>query len=109
MTDYGNMRVSTVAQSTDTQEADLTAAGVSPDKIYKDKLSGKDTRRPDLKACLKALNPGDTLYITRLSRMARSVGDLIAIMDGLEAKGVKLVVIHQPEVSTDTPTGRFLR
>ena len=108
MTKLGYMRTSTTSQSTDTQEVDLLAAGVSPDKIYRDQLSGKNTKRPELQAALKALNGGDTLVVTRLSRLCRSLGDLIGIMKGLDAKGVKVEVIHQPEISTDTAMGRFV-
>lgn len=104
----GYMRVSTIAQSTDTQEVDLLAAGVDPKKIYADKLSGKDTKRPELQACLKALNPGDTLVITRLSRLARSLGDLLAILKDLESKDVTIEVIHQKDVDLNTSTGKLL-
>lgn len=105
----GYMRVSTTAQVTDAQEADLLAAGVAKANIYADKLSGKSTKRPALQECLKALREGDTLVITRLSRLARSVGDLLAIIDGLEARGIGLEVIHQPELASNSPTGKFLR
>ncbi len=104
----GYERVSTTAQVTDAQRADLLAAGVAPANIYSDKLSGKTTKRPQLKECLKSLREGDTLIITRLSRLSRSVGDLLAILKDLKARGVELKVLHQPETSTDSPTGRFL-
>jgi DNA invertase Pin-like site-specific DNA recombinase len=105
----GYMRVSTGNQSTDSQEDDLIAAGVAAEHIYRDKLSGKNTNRPELKECLRAIREGDTLVITRLSRLCRSLGDLLAIMASLEAKGVKLHVIHQKDVSTDSPTGKLVR
>lgn len=104
----GYMRVSTAAQVTDAQEADLLSAGVQPDKIYADKLSGKNSNRPELKACLKSLNAGDTLVITRLSRLARSLGDLLAILANLHARAVELKVIHQPEIDFTSSTGKFL-
>lgn len=104
----GYMRVSTTAQVTDAQEIDLLAAGVSPGNLYADKLSGKNANRPELKACLRALRAGDTLVITRLSRLARSLGDLLAILKDLEARGVEIKVIHQSEVDFSSSTGRFL-
>lgn len=104
----GYMRVSTTAQVTDAQEADLLAAGVAPGNLYSDKRSGKSSNRPALQECLKALRQGDTLVITRLSRLARSLGDLLAILEGLQAKGVDLRVIHQPEVNFTSSTGKFL-
>lgn len=109
MARIGYMRVSTKDQNTDGQEDDLVKAGVSKENIYRDKLSGKNTNRPELKACLKALREGDTLVITRLSRLCRSLGDLIAIMDSLNAKGVSLEVIHQKDVDMNTSTGKLLR
>ena len=105
----GYMRVSTTGQSTDTQWDDLTGAGVQPDHIYKDKLSGKNTKRPELKECLRSLREGDTLVITRLSRLCRSLGDLLAIIDTLDSKGVTLQVIHQGAVNEASASGRLLR
>jgi DNA invertase Pin-like site-specific DNA recombinase len=104
----GYMRTSTTGQSTDSQEDDLLAAGVALKDIYRDKLSGKDTKRPGLKECLRSLREGDTLVITRLSRLSRSVGDLRAVLADLTARGITLEVIHQPEISTNTATGRFM-
>ena len=108
MAKLGYMRVSTTQQVTDAQEADLRAAGVAPGNIYADKLSGKNTSRPELKACLKALREGDTLVITRLSRLARSLGDLLAILKDLEARNIEVKVVHQPEVDFTSSTGKFL-
>jgi DNA invertase Pin-like site-specific DNA recombinase len=104
----GYMRVSTTAQVTDAQEADLLAAGVTPGHIYADKLSGKDTKRPQLKECLRSLREGDTLVITRLSRLARSLGDLLAILKDLNSRGVELKVVHQSGVDFNTPNGKLL-
>jgi DNA invertase Pin-like site-specific DNA recombinase len=105
----GYMRVSTTAQNTDSQWDDLTGAGVEPGNIYKDKLTGKNTKRPELKECLRALREGDVLVITRLSRLCRSLGDLLAIIDTLDAKDVKLEVIHQGAVNEASAAGRLLR
>lgn len=108
MAKLGYMRVSASAQVTDAQEADLLAAGVAPPNIYADKLSGKNANRPELKACLKALRDGDTLVITRLSRLARSLGDLLAILKDLETRKIEVKVVHQPEVDFTSSTGKFL-
>ena len=104
----GYMRVSTSAQVHDAQEDDLLAAGVARKDIYSDKLSGKNTKRPGLAECLRSLREGDTLVVTRLSRLCRSLGDLLAILGDLDARGVGLEVIHQPEVDFTTSAGRLL-
>jgi DNA invertase Pin-like site-specific DNA recombinase len=109
MAKIGYMRVSTASQSTDTQWDDLLTAGVQPEHIYKDKLSGKNTKRPELKECLRSLRDGDVLVITRLSRLCRSLGDLLAIIDTLDSKGVQLQVIHQGAVNEASASGRLLR
>lgn len=57
MSNIGYKRVSTVDQNTDRQLAGLTL-----DKVFEDKLSGKDTNRPGLQACLAYLREGDTLH-----------------------------------------------
>jgi DNA invertase Pin-like site-specific DNA recombinase len=93
----GYARVSTTGQNTDSQLDDLANANV--ETVYVDKISGKKAaNRPELQACLKALREGDTLVITRFSRLCRSLSDLLQIIETLKGKGVKLEALHQGAV-----------
>ena len=79
----GYRRVSSVSQSTERQ-----LDGVRVDKVYEDKLSGKDANRPQLKAALDYCREGDTLVVHSLDRLARNTEDLLRIVRELNAKGV---------------------
>lgn len=83
----------------------LETAGAYP--IFIDQLSGKNTARPELWRALDACNTGDALVVTRLSRLARSLEDLLAIAKGLTVRGVDLVVTQQ-HIDTSTPIGRLV-
>ena len=75
MTVYGYARVSTDGQTLAAQEGELTVAGAA--KVYAEKVSGAKTDRAELGRVLKRLQPGDTLIVTRLDRLARSTRDLL--------------------------------
>ena len=94
----GYVRVSTVEQHTDRQ-----LAGFELDKVFEDKCSGKDTNRPQLTACLEYLRDGDTLYIHSIDRLARSLRDLLNIVQGLLARKVSIKFIKEGmEFNSDT-------
>lgn len=102
---YG--RVSSSGQSLDIQIEALTAAGC--EKIFAEKVSGRSsTDREQLAQALDFVREGDTLAITRLDRLARSVGDLHQIIEKLAAKGVTFRCLNQSGVDTDTSTGRLM-
>ena len=95
----GYVRVSTVEQHTDRQ-----LAGITLDKVFEDKCSGKDTNRPQLTACLEYLRDGDTLYIHSIDRLARSLRDLLNIVQGLLARKVNIKFIKEGmEFNGDKP------
>lgn len=79
----GYVRVSTVDQNIGRQ-----LEGVSLDKVFIDKVSGKDTNRPQLKLCLEYLREDDTLMVHSMDRLARNVDDLRRIVRELVEKGV---------------------
>ncbi|ACU89002.1 recombinase family protein [Desulfomicrobium baculatum] len=81
----GYMRVSTTVQSTERQldKVDL-------DQVFTDKLSGKDTARPQLDACMNHLRKGDTLHVHSIDRLARNLLDLQRLVEELTAKGVTI-------------------
>lgn len=97
-------RVSTRAQNEESQLDILGDHGY--DKLFVDKVSGKLASRPEWDKALEYLRSGDTLVVTRLSRMARSVRNLTEVAAELEERGITLVVLMQ-NIDTSTPTGRF--
>ena len=70
-------------QKLDLQKDALKCAGVGEDRIFEDYASGKNDKRPGLQACLKALQPGNTLVVWKLDRLGRSLTDLNHIMNFL--------------------------
>jgi DNA invertase Pin-like site-specific DNA recombinase len=95
MTTIGYARVSTTDQNLEIQEAALKAAGC--DVIRSEKRSGTTTAgRAELQTVLEFLRPGDTLMVTRIDRLARSIGDLATIVNTVKAKGASLKATEQP-------------
>ena len=89
----GYARCSTDKQDLSAQRQALQDLGVSPDHIYTDHgLTGTNRARPGLNQALAAVRSGDTLVVSKLDRLARSVPDARAIADQLGAKGVKLAL-----------------
>jgi DNA invertase Pin-like site-specific DNA recombinase len=90
------------------QERELRAAGC--DKIFREQVSSV-AERQQLEAALDYVREGDQFSVTKLDRLARSVGDLLAIVSRLEAKGVSLRVISMSgmqSLDTSTATGRLM-
>lgn len=104
----GYARCSTDQQDLTAQCAALTGLGVSEDRTYVDHgLTGTNRKRPGLALALAACRSGDTLVVTKLDRLARSVPDARDIADELTRKEVKLSIggsVHDP---TD-PVGKLL-
>ncbi len=104
----GYARVSTDAQDLTAQREALAGLGVSAKRIYVDHgLTGTNRDRPGLRQALAACRAGDTLVVTKLDRLARSLPDARSIADELTAQSVKLNLggsVHDP---TD-PVGRLL-
>jgi DNA invertase Pin-like site-specific DNA recombinase len=102
----GYARVSSVGQSLDVQLDKLRAYGCT--RVFSEKRSGRQAEgRPELQACLQFVRDGDTLVISRLDRMARSVLDLAKMADLLRQKGVVLKVLDQ-SIDTGTPEGKLM-
>jgi DNA invertase Pin-like site-specific DNA recombinase len=99
---YG--RVSTQEQHPEAQQDALLTAGC--DKVFIDRASGKLASRPELDKALAALREGDSLVITKLDRLGRSLKNLIELSEELKARGVALVVLDQG-IDTATPIGRM--
>lgn len=102
----GYIRVSTVEQHEDRQVKDLIENG-KVSKVFIDKMSGKDTNRPQLKAMLDYVREGDTVVVSEYSRLARSTRDLIDIVETLKAKGVNVISMKE-NYDNNTPQGRLI-
>ncbi|MGA0542974.1 recombinase family protein [Neotabrizicola sp. VNH66] len=104
----GYARVSSRGQSLDVQEDALRKAGVSPEHLYSEKVSGRsrDGRQALAELLGRGIRKGDTVVCTRLDRLARSTRDLLEIAKTLEDKGVHLRVLEQP-IDTSTAAGKL--
>ena len=100
----GYIRVSTVHQHTERQEDSLEQMNV--EKLFIEKASGKDRNRPQLKALMEFVQPGDTVVVHELSRMARSVIDLYDIAKELNEKGVNLESLKE-DIDLTSATGKL--
>src|SRR3977135_1478925 len=104
MTVIGYARVSTTDQNLEIQEAALKAAGC--EVIRSEKRSGTTREnRAELQTVLEFLRPGDVLMVTRIDRLARSIGDLQDIVRAVKAKGAALKATEQP-IDTATAAGK---
>jgi DNA invertase Pin-like site-specific DNA recombinase len=104
MSKYGYARVSSTDQDLTTQIDKLRAAGC--DVIREEKISGTSrTGRAELENLLTFLRKGDVLIVTRVDRLARSIGDLQDIVRELRAKGAQLRATDQP-IDTSTAAGK---
>jgi DNA invertase Pin-like site-specific DNA recombinase len=100
----GYARVSTDEQGTDPQLDELRASGC--ETLLEEHASGADRGRPVLARLLREIQPGETLVVVRLDRLARSVSHLLAVIEQLEAKGAHFRSLHDP-IDTSTPQGMF--
>ena len=104
----GYARVSTDSQDLEAQRRALSQLGVDTSRIYFDHgVSGRTRQRPGLNQALAACRDGDTLIVTKLDRLARSVHDASEISDQLQKQGISLQIgpeIYDPAV----PTGKLL-
>lgn len=103
----GYARVSSTGQSLDLQVEALNAAGCG--KIYSEKRSGRTAKdRPELARALDQLRLGDQLIVTRLDRLARSVGDLHTLVEQISASGAGFRCLQQGGVDTTSSTGKLM-
>ena len=100
----GYIRVSSQTQETARQEKLMQAFAV--DKVFLEKVSGKNTDRAEFKNMMSYIREGDVVYVESISRLSRSVRDLLKIIDDFNRKGVKFVSSKE-NIDTSTPQGRF--
>lgn len=103
----GYARCSSSSQSLDIQLDHLGKAGC--EKVFAEKVSGRSTKdRIELAQAMDFVREGDTLVVTRLDRLARSVGDLHRIIEKLTDKRVEFRCLQQSDVVTGTSTGKLM-
>lgn len=101
----GYVRVSTVEQHEERQKVELVDKA-NVEKFFLDKLSGKNTERPQLQALLEFAREGDTVYVSEFSRLARSTKDLLDIVQKLKEKQVQVISLKE-NFDTSTPAGEL--
>lgn len=99
------VRVSTIEQNEARQVEALKEHNI--DKWFIEKMSGKDTDRPEFKAMMDYVREGDELYVMDLSRLSRSTTDFMQTMDKLQAKNVKLISMKE-KIDTNSAMGEAL-
>ncbi|WP_352284169.1 recombinase family protein [Pseudoalteromonas sp. Q18-MNA-CIBAN-0097] len=101
---FGYARVSTKDQDLSVQLSKLNEHGV--DRVYSEKISGKNTNRPELERLLEQLRSGDTIVITKIDRLARNMRDFQNIVHDLNERGVSLKIIDH-NIDTTSSQGRL--
>ena len=101
----GYARVSTNDQSLDAQNDALTSAGAG--KLFADKISGSKCERPELDRMLDQLRDGDVVTVTKYDRLARSLKDLLEIVETIGDRGADFRSLAE-DIDTTTPAGRLV-
>lgn len=99
------LRVSTEDQNLARQQKLARENGA--EKIFEEKLSGKNTDRLEFKKMMEFCREGDEVHVESISRLARSTKDLLNIVDTLSNKGVEFIS-YKENIDTKTPQGRFV-
>ena len=105
----GYARVSTGRQSLDQQLDALTAAGVDPERVYRDKLSGTSTReqRPGLAALLDYARPGDAIVVVGIDRLGRNAAEVMTTIRELRDREIVLPSLREGiDIPRHRPHGR---
>jgi DNA invertase Pin-like site-specific DNA recombinase len=102
----GYARVSTDGQSLEAQHTALAAAGA--ERVFAEKQSGIKTDRAALARCMRSLEAGDVLLVTKLDRLARSTRDLLNTLAAIGEAGASFKSLGDPWADTTTPHGRLM-
>jgi DNA invertase Pin-like site-specific DNA recombinase len=105
MAQIGYIRVSSETQNLDRQVDALR--GFNLERVFEDKMSGRNVDRPGLQQMMDFVREGDTIFVESISRIARSTRDLLAIVERLEGRGVGFVSLKE-NINTASPQGRFI-
>lgn len=104
---YAYIRVSTVEQNEARQLEAMKKYEIPAENYFIEKISGKNTNRPELQRLLDTVKEGDTVHIHDFSRLSRSVSDLLKLVEIMQAKGVHLIS-NKENLDTSTPTGKLM-
>lgn len=101
----GYIRISTTDQNIARQEVLMKELGV--EQVYIDRMSGKNTNRPELKRMMSYVRQGDTVIVESISRFVRNTKDLLELVEQLNSKQVEFIS-KKEAIDTTTPTGKFM-
>ncbi len=101
----GYVRISTKEQNTARQDVLMSELGV--ERVFTDKVSGKNKERPELQKMMDFVREGDSLAVESISRFARNTRDLLDLTASLDAKGVQFIS-RKESIDTNTPAGKFM-
>lgn len=101
----GYVRISTKEQNTARQ--DLLMRELEVERVFTDKVSGKNQERPELQKMMDFVREGDSLTVESISRFARNTRDLLDLTATLEEKKVQFVS-KKENIDTNTPAGKFM-
>jgi len=102
---FGYARVSTDDQNLDAQTDALEVAGA--ERIFSDKIAGTVRKRPELDKLLDQLRAGDVVMVTKYDRLARSLKDLLEIVEEVNSRGAGFRSLAE-DIDTTTPAGRLI-
>src|SRR5664279_187604 len=103
------VRVSTVDQNPERQFESIKS--LSPDKVFTDKCSGKDTKRPQVEAMLSYVREGDTVVVHSLDRLGRNLDDLRKVVSDLNQRGITVQFLKEGLTFTgdgDSPMSKLM-
>ena len=98
-------RVSTQDQHAELQIDALNEAGC--EQIFQEKITGKLRERPELTQCLRTLRQGDTLVVWRMDRLARSLKDLVEIIEDLHQREIGFKSLNE-NIDTTSASGKLI-
>lgn len=102
----GYIRISTANQNPDRQRDQLTAEGC--ERIFEEAVTGSKRDRPQLQTLLLTLREGDVVIVTELSRLGRSMKDLLDIVEQIHKYGADIKSLKEPWLDTTTPYGKLM-
>lgn len=107
MAKYAYIRVSTIEQNEARQLVAMEQYDIPEENYFIEKVSGKNTEREELQRLLSTVQAGDIIHIHDFSRLSRSTGDLLTLVENLNARGVHLIS-NKENLDTSTPTGKLM-
>jgi len=104
---YAYIRVSSKDQQEGRQVIAMEGRGIPSERIFMEKLSGKDIKRPVLQSLMNTVQKGDVMVAESISRFARNTRDLLGLVEKLIKKDVEFISLKE-HIDTTTATGRFM-